>query len=567
MNKISLATIAASALCAATASADSSILAFYSFKDGAAGSSAASASLANAAAPSSLEGTVTLYSSDASAAAAFDADAPGARIYSSYRPSAELLCVAPQSISISSDLGAVAKGASISFANASTELSHHHATGFTIEYFFKIENGASWNAYAAKANLSIYKDASSDTTKIFSLYLPCEDAKTVRCGVGGYSNGKEMYARNANLTAVNDGKWHHVAIVQTTGGANGYLEVWYDRTRYINVAVPVSLSRTEVDDGKALSLACNAFVGKIACVRMTARALDKDDFMYASKRAQTVNDDGVLAFYPFDDGTVGASAVGTNAVCDAVNPVHSPGHVVKANSGTPSITWDADRPGTYVYAGKRAHKPIYVSPGSIHMTSGTTGASGTIKFYGLGKDLSASRTNGHTVEYFLKLDDSNFTGYSPSLSYSAGYFFNGESSLGFNLYLPFAMVADYANGRQFRYSLGAYNGGHATNRNLAYDLWNGAWHHVAVVQSNSVVAGEGGIETTNRSVSVYIDGVDYNSISFDGIADVSSGNFELGNCVHHGKYSCLKVTNRALSPDEFLVATDTKRKGVVIIFQ
>ena len=203
----------------------------------------------------------------------------------------------------------------------------------------------------------------------------------------------------------------------------------------------------------------------------------------------------------------------------------------------------------------------------MHMTSGTTGTSGTIKFYGLGKDLSASRTNGHTVEYFLKLDDSNFTGYSPSLSYSAGYFFNGESSLGFNLYLPFAMVADYANGRQFRYSLGAYNGGHATNRNLAYDLWDGAWHHVAVVQSNSVAAGEGGAETTNRSVCVYIDGVDYNTISFDGIADVSTGDLVLGNFAHHGKYSCLKVTNRALSPEEFLYARDKKRKGIIIGFQ
>ena len=564
MNKISLATMAASALCAATASADSSALAFYSFKDGTVGSSAANATLANSVDSTTLGGTVTLHADDASATATFDADAPGVRIYSSYRPDAELLCVAPQSIDISSDSESWsgARGATIAFAGAGTELSRHHNTGFTVEYFFKMENGAVWNSYGSKANFSIYKDASTGATKMFALYLPCESEKTVRCGVDGYTSGKPMYARNANLSAVNDGKWHHVAIVQTT---DGYLEVYYDRTRYINVAVPASLLREEVAANAAVSLACNAVVGKVSCVRLTARALDKDDFLYVSKREQAVTDDGVLAFYPFDDGTVGASAVGTNKVLDAVNPVHCQGHVVKASSGSPSITWDDDRPGTYVYAGKRAHKPIYVSPGSIHMTSGTTGASGAILFYGLGKDLSASRTKGHTVEYFLKLDDSDFTGYSPSLSYAAGYFFNGESSREFNLYLPFAMA--YASGRQFRYSVGAYNGGHATNRNLAFDIWDSKWHHVAVVQSNSVVAGDGGAETTNRSVSVYIDGVDYNSISFDGIAEEVNGNFELGHYTHHGKYSCLKVTNRALTPDEFLCATDKERQGLLIVVQ
>ena len=562
MNKITLTVLGATALVAAPVSADSSILAFYSFKDGAAGSSAANVALSNAVDPATLGGAVTLYASDASAAATFDADAPGVRIYSSYRPDAELLCVAPQSIDISSDSESWdgARGASIAFAGASTELSRHHDTGFTVEYFFKIENGVMWNSYASKANLSIYKEASTGGTKMFALYLPCESEKTVRCGVDGYTNGKPMYARNANLSAVNDGKWHHVAIVQTT---DGYLQVYYDRTRYINVAVPASLLREEVAADKAVSLACNAFVGKMSCVRLTARALNIDDFMYVSKREQVVTDDGVLAFYPFDDGTVGASALGTNKVLDAVNPVHSPGHVVKTSSGSPSITWDDDRPGTYIYAGKSAWDPIYVSPGSIHMTSETTGASGTILFYGLGKDLSASRTNGHTVEYFLKLDDSDFTGYSPSFSYAAGYFFNGESSREFNLYLPFAM--GYANGRQFRYSIGAYNGGHATNRNLAYDLWDGAWHHVAVVQSNNVVAGEGGTETTNRSVCVYIDGVDYNSISFDGIVEEVNGLVELGHYTHHGKYSCLKLTNRALSPEEFLYATDKKRRGMIFV--
>ena len=565
MNKITLAAIGATVLGTATVSANSSALAFYSFKDGAAGSSAASAALVNSIAPSTLGGTVTLNTNDASAAAAFDADAPGVRIYSSYRPDAELLCVAPQSIDISSDStsSSGARGASIVFAGAGTELSRHHGTGFTVEYFFKIENDAVWNGYGSKANLSIYKDASSGAIKTFNLHLPYNNATTVRCGVGGYTSSYPMYAENKNLTAVNDGKWHHVAIVQTT---DGNLEVYYDRTRYINVAVPASLLREEVAADATVILACQALAGKISCVRLTARALDKDDFLYVSKREQVVTDDGVLAFYPFDDGTVGTSAVGTNKVCDAVNPVHCPGHVGKASSGSPSITWDNDRPGTYIYAGKNAWNPIYVSPGSIHVTSGTTGASGTIKFYGLGADLNACRGKGHTIEYFMKLDDSDFTSTGWSLRYSAGYFYEGEAGKPFTLYIPFSMA--YSEGRQFRYSIGAYNGGHALSPTLPFYFWDGRWHHVAVVQYNDVTAGEGGAVTTNRAVRLYVDGTGYNSLSFDGIAEsVASGDFELGNYVHHGKYSCLKVTNRALSPEEFLYATDKKRKGIIIGFK
>lgn len=310
---------------------------------------------------------------------------------------------------------------------------------------------------------------------------------------------------------------------------------------------------------------CNTFVGKISCVRMTARALGKDDFMYASQREQVVDDDGVLAFYPFDDGAVGASAVGTNQVRNAVNPVMCAGHVVKYSSGSPSITWDDDRPGTYIYAGKRGNKPIYVSPGSIHMTSGTTGSSGTIHFYDLGAKMSTC-TDGHTVEYFLKLDDSAFTESAYSFAYKAGYFFDGEEPKNFNLYMPFAM--SYASGRQFRYSIGPYTGAHSTNRNLAFDLWNGAWHHVAVVQSREVTVATGDVPaSTNYFVTVYVDGISYNTIQFDGIEPLTSGTLTLGNYAHHGKYSCLKVTNRALSADEFLYATDRERKGFMVIFK
>ena len=546
---------------AASASAEDGLLAFFPFKDGSAGASAANATLANSASGSSLAGKVELSAGDASAVAVFDADAPGRRIYSSSRPDAQMLCLAPQSIDISSTVaGDGLRGAEIVFAGAGTELSRHHDTGFTVEYFFKIEGDDKWDGYKAKATFQIYRESSSQNNRTLQLHLPYNNANSVRCGIGGYTSDKPMYMNNSNLPAVNDGKWHHVAVVQKAGGN---LEVYFDQVRYINVAVPDTLERAEVAEA-AVRLACSAIAGKFSCVRMTARELAPAEFMYASPRERIVDEEGVLAFYPFDDGVAGVSAAGTNMVRDAVNPVHCPGHVVKASSGSPFLTWDGDRPGTYIYSGKRARKPIYVAPGSIRMVSSENGSSGTVKFYGLGNDLNACTTDGHTVEYFLKLEDSGFAGYLSSLSYSAGYFYAGENVKNFNLYLPFAM--SYSDGQEFRDSIGAYNGGHCTNRNLGFDLWDGAWHHIAVVQSNRVEIGDGGNETTNRVVAVYVDGIGYNEIAFDGIGTEGiTGNFELGRFAHHGKYSCLKVTNRALDPEEFLCATERERTGMTIV--
>ena len=131
MKNTMLTAIGAFALCALSASADDALLAFYPFKDGAAGSSAAGSALANSAEESSLGGIVELCTGDTSASATYDADAPGVRIYSSRLPDAELLCVSPQSIEISSaiDDTTSTRGASITFAASATELSRHHDTG------------------------------------------------------------------------------------------------------------------------------------------------------------------------------------------------------------------------------------------------------------------------------------------------------------------------------------------------------------------------------------------------------------------------------------------------------
>ena len=79
MMGVRFAAAAAAVFLASVVSAEDGLLAFFPFKDGSAGVSAANATLANSASGSSLAGKVELSAGDASAAAVFDADAPGRR--------------------------------------------------------------------------------------------------------------------------------------------------------------------------------------------------------------------------------------------------------------------------------------------------------------------------------------------------------------------------------------------------------------------------------------------------------------------------------------------------------
>jgi hypothetical protein len=97
--------IAAFSACAAVVACavDPDTFAFYSFKDGEAGTSAVGVTLANQVdASSSVAGSATTNANNTTASATFVADAPGPYIYSSSLETAELLCAAPQSIHLAS---------------------------------------------------------------------------------------------------------------------------------------------------------------------------------------------------------------------------------------------------------------------------------------------------------------------------------------------------------------------------------------------------------------------------------------------------------------------------------
>ena len=544
--------IAAFSACAAmvVCAVDPDTFAFYSFKDGEAGTSAVGVTLANQMDASMHAGSATCSDADATASATFDADAPGPYVYSSALASAEVICSAPQSIYVMSE--AKIRAGTIKFADAATEFSKHSDTGFTLEFFVKMDTSVSYLNYGQTVSINAYKRISDDKEQSFIIGLPYQNMSKMACGVGSFTSGDAIHGAFA-VPTLNDGKWHHVAFVQDADAAT--IRIYFDYKSKKSGRLTANRV-AEVGAGMPVVLLNETFCGKLSCVRMTKRALSSEEFMLTANRmpSATVSaDPDTLAFYPFDDGMAGSSAANAT-VNSVVNPQVNVGTVTVSAEATASAMFSADMPGKYVFIGEQyAATPIYTNPASIHVTSEIAGQSGSITFTGLGAALSKHHARGHTVEYFMKMDDSDFAAMASHFLCDAGYRQTSSQTSMFNLYMPFSMGASYAYGRQFRFAVGSYSGSCKCTASTGYDLWDGLWHHVAVVESNEVVAATGGTpETTNFFMKVYVDYALRETLKTAGAGPMEVGNVVLGNNVHHGSYSCLKATARMLEPAEFL---------------
>ena len=539
-------------------------IAFYGFKDAAPGTDATTVTLVNAVDASQYAGTVTTFgTAETESAATFSDDAPGAYIYSSSRRGAKIICEHPQSIHLSAVKNSTGCGGTIAFADIATELSKHHDTGFTVEFYFKaVEGSDPYYPYSStlQANCG-YTKVSGGALTSFNIYAPCDSISKLRYGFGGYgSSYPGNSAGSKNLTKIHDGKWHRLALIETAPDETGAQKIMFyvDGSRNIDLTIPAAdITLTERTDSVAYSLGLDHLCGKYACVRMTSRALETDELMTIGGRAPVAMPEGTVAFYPFDEGVPGESAVG-ETVFNVLDPLCEKGTVTLGTKTGAAVTFDADAPAKYIFDGD-AYKAtvVYTNPASLKFTSEEDGGSGSVSFAGLGALTSRYHENGHTVEYFLKMDDDAFAGYGASLVAVCGYVEKeGSAAGGLNLYMPFAKT--YSSGREFRYALTSYSGHTTTSSVLGYNLWNTGWHHVALVERKTVTPATGELpETTNTALSVYVDYAQRGSLSIYGTTLLTGSQaISLCNSCHHGKYSCLRVTDHALEPNEFLHASN-----------
>lgn len=542
-------------------SAGEGAFAFYSFAGSTVGESAVGTTLVNSVMPGTCDGSVTLDGTASSPFAVFDDDAPGRYVYS--KKYGTLICERPKSIHVWST-STDGKGGTLTLGSIGTELSRHHASGHTIEYFCKLD-GTKCNAWAQSLNVNGgYKKPKATTTSPLRLYFP-KSGSAVNEGICCLDYYEDDPTKNPCRTdfmvsaAPNDGNWHHVALVETT---DLKIEFYYD---YV--------LQGSFDLGSVGQLTGNSdFVffrsklqGKVACLRFSDRQLDADGFLRAYPREAEVIQKDVAAFYTFKDGDSGSSAKGVSLLNDA-NLFLAQGVASVNSDAAAKVCFDSDCPGMAIYGGEEYPQvPFVTNPMSIAVNNDEkAGKSGTIRFQGLSKTLYDAHKTGFTIEYFFEFIDGKIEQWDPSYKINAGYL-NGADKATFNISLPLTTA-----GTQYLYGFGFDQSQGQKSASLPGVLWDGKWHHLAYVET-PVVDTTSDPVVTNWAVNVWIDyknhGESYivsNIVASASAIDLNAPGLELCCQKQHCKYSCVKVTTRPLGKREFM-RTRPRNMGMSIL--
>ena len=560
----------------ALANADDTI-AFYTFKDVPAGSFTASVADVT---PGGTAGPATATRGTVAANTVFSSDAPGKYIYAGSRHAGNLVCTAPGSFRLGS--GACGSGnlsGSLTFPGAAKELSKCHATGSTFEFFFKMnpaDKSYRWNyqtyvnigyrysgdnaMHPVRTMIPYPQNPASDDP--YNLFRACYWGE----GDGPYK-GSNITLPNkiAGFTSLNDGKWHHFAQVETNDGSSILVRFYIDYTLVNTITMSSANVTAEEYDSSTVTIAPQngSWNAAISCVRFSRGALDAKGMLHASDREGY--DDDVIAFYPFLDGEAGRSCVGDNKALNDVAPDTYRGSVTLSteSAANPSVTYDAESPGAYIYNGKRtvAAKPFFVSPRSLHFTSDDNGKSASVSFAELAGAVSECHSTGSTVEFFVKFDDGNTTSWEHCFRAFFGYVTGGEER-DFRIYLPYARNEQYK--RTIVFSFNEYVNGmgksYYSQKELSADFTaDGEWHHVAIVERP---AAEG-----KADVEVWFDYASCGKITADSTVNNTAKSLNIGRNVQHAKYSCVRVMARPLDASSFLKAYNSPPRGVTVSFR
>lgn len=530
---------------------DSSTVAFYPFADAKPGEF--SATLANAVEGSSVGAGEAVAGSDSSKTV-LTADGPGAYIFQGE----ELLFKHPLALKLGSgECTDANKSGTLKFSSAAKALAGDRSSGTTIEFFFKMDpsDGSRFWNYQVYADLG-YKYKEDGVFHPVRVTIPYPSVYyRFRASYWGYDGGPfpgttvEVQKQINGFTVFNDGKWHHYAQVETAGASGCTLNFYIDHVCVQTIEMGDAVT-AEKNNNSVFNLGNQSWNAAISCVRFSNRARPVSEFLRARNGIYSSD---VIAFYPFADGAVGESCVGTKVINNDVDRYVCPGTVELSTTvaANPSAVYDDDCPGPYIYAGKRQpnKEPIFETPGSLHFTSDQTGKSAQLKFMEMASVLAQLHSTGSTVEFFIKFDDANLSVWDPCVRYDPGYFVS-DAQKEFRGYFPYG-----SNKSKVALSLGVIDYAEPPYRSIenlpADPLTDGKWHHVGIVETPQA--------NQSAEISVWFDRVKCGSITADSVADAAVDQ-QLYLCMfsNHARYSCFKVTKGALEVDEFMYAYKTK---------
>ena len=261
--------------------------------------------------------------------------------------------------------------------------------------------------------------------------------------------------------------------------------------------------------------------------------------MLASLSLQVASafDANTLAFYTFNDRPAGTEADGVT-ITNSVDRAMYVGTAEKATYGT--FTFSDDRPARYIFAKCDWNAELIAeNPNSLRMhssgNSNLDNCGGTVSFEKLAEAIGESPT--FTVEFFYKV--------MPNVTYWASYtsrlkipVSNATDEISIDLMLTEQWRWRYKLSSVSTYTILQYS-------SSAYSLQDGLWHHIALVYKSDGKLYAYGDRDFSASVAM----------SFSAAKDAA---LELGCKAIRGYVTCLRVTGKALSTDDFMFASDRR---------
>ena len=272
--RIALAGFAAVAWTAAEAD---DVAAFYLFNERAPGESAVGVPITNAVDATTHAGSATVADGGA---IVYDADVPGQYLFSGFGESAVQVGAHPRSLKISGSSYVAGKSGNISFADISDVLSESKDSEYTIEYFIKIDPGITNLSYQTLFSFDsgFQMDGATSNGDVLAneMNLLYCTAKPSQFRFGSGSGGAAAYFGIANFSQVETPRWQHMAFVHSN-------KTWWVHLNYYTGKIgnkPCAYNGQIA--GTPLRFGRDNFQGKIACLRITKKALPISQFLYAS---------------------------------------------------------------------------------------------------------------------------------------------------------------------------------------------------------------------------------------------------------------------------------------------
>lgn len=278
-------------------------------------------------------------------------------------------------------------------------------------------------------------------------------------------------------------------------------------------------------------------------------------FALVSEWAFGAFDPNTIAFYPFDEGS---GDVGAVTLRNAVQSGIYEGAVSLAGSGT--AVFDEDVPGKYVFddISQALPIPICKDPQSVYVNGTTVNDGARITFSDIATALSKSGEG--TIEFFFKqLSTDVYCSWSRFAVCDAGV---TKISTGERTWFGYTPALDTA--ASYKDEVSAFNTatGDFGNRFVVANpgLVRDVWHHYAIVFSENsftVVIDYNSSTTLTGYRLQDLEKLGEGSKSLMlGKLPYVSGALSTG---YHGKFSCVRVSDKALPVSRFLRCSDNSR--------